>query len=42
MQRNSFLKTSQTEFRIEKAIKGKGNKLYVKWTGYDTILLIVE
>ena len=22
-------------FRIEKIIKGKGNKLYVKWKGYD-------
>ena len=25
-------KTNQTEFRIEKR---KGNKLYVKWKGYD-------
>ena len=23
------------EFRIEKVIKRKGNKLYVKWKGYD-------
>ena len=23
------------EFRIEKVIKKKGNKLYVKWKGYD-------
>ena len=28
-------KTSQTEFRVEKVIKRKGDKLYVKWKGYD-------
>ena len=28
-------KTNQEEFRIEKVIKRKGDKLYVKWTGYD-------
>ena len=28
-------KTNQQEFRIEKVIKGKGDKLYVKWKGYD-------
>ena len=28
-------KTNQEEFRKEKVIKGKGNKLYVKWKGYD-------
>ena len=28
-------KTNQEEFRIEKIIKGKGNKIYVKWKGYD-------
>ena len=28
-------KTNQEEFRIEKVIKKKGNKLYVKWRGYD-------
>ena len=27
-------KTNQKEFRIEKVIKKKGNKLYVKWKGY--------
>ena len=26
---------NQKEFRIEKVIKKKGNKLYVKWKGYD-------
>ena len=28
-------KTNQKEFRIEKVIKKKGNKLYVKWKGYN-------
>ena len=28
-------KTNQQEFRIEKVIKRKGDKLYVKWKGYD-------
>ena len=28
-------KTSQEEFRIEKALQRKGDKLYVKWKGYD-------
>ena len=27
-------KTNQKESRIEKVIKKKGNKLYVKWKGY--------
>ena len=31
-------KTNQEEFRIEKVIKRKGNKLYVKWKGYDNSL----
>ena len=30
-----FQKTNQQTFRIEKIIKRKGNKLYVKWKGYD-------
>ena len=29
-------KTDQKEFRIEKVIKEKGNKLSVKWKGYDS------
>ena len=29
-------KIDQQEFRIEKIIKKKGNKLYVKWKGYDS------
>ena len=28
-------KTNQKEYRIEKVIKRKGNKLYVKWKGYN-------
>ena len=29
-------KTNQQEFRIEKVIKKKADKLYVKWKGYDS------
>ena len=32
---NELQKTSQKEFRIEKVLKRKGDKLYVKWKGYD-------
>ena len=28
-------KTDKQEFRIEKVIKGKSDKLYVKWKGYN-------
>ena len=28
-------KTNQQKFRIEKVIKKKGDKLHVKWKGYD-------
>ena len=28
-------KTSQEEFRIDKVIRRKGDKFYVKWKGYD-------
>ena len=28
-------KTNQNKFRVEKVIKRKGNKLYVKWKGYN-------
>ena len=31
-------KTNHKEFRRENVIKGKGNKLYVKWKGYDNSL----
>ena len=30
-------KTNQKELRIEKVIKRKGGKLYVKWKGFDTL-----
>ena len=32
---NELQKTKQNEFRIEKVIKKKGDKLYVKWKGYN-------
>ena len=28
-------KTNQEEFRIEKVVRRKGDKLYVKWKGYN-------
>ena len=34
---NELQKTSQKEFRIERVIKRKGDKLYVKWKGYDSL-----
>ena len=35
---NELQKTKQNEFRIEKVIKKKGDKLYVKWKDYDNSL----
>ena len=32
---NELQKTDQKEFRIEKVLKKKGDKLYVKWKNYD-------
>ena len=32
---NELQKTNQKEFRIEKVLKTKGDKLYVKWKGYN-------
>ena len=32
---NELQKKNQKEFRTEKVIKRKGNKLYVKWKGYN-------
>ena len=29
-------KTNQKEFRVENVIKRKGDKLYIKWKGYDS------
>ena len=34
---NELQKTNQKEFRIEKVIKRKGDKLYVKWKDYDSL-----
>ena len=34
--KKNYKKIDDQEFRIEKVIKKKGNKLYVKWKGYDT------
>ena len=31
----AWQKTNQKEFRIEKVLKRKGDKLYVKWKRYD-------
>ena len=30
-------KTKQKQFTLEKIIKRKGDKLYVKWKGYDNL-----
>ena len=35
MKKNRKKKKNQKQFRIEKVIKRKGNKLYVEWKGYD-------
>ena len=32
-------KANQEKIRIEKVIKRKGNKVYVKWKGYDNYLI---
>ena len=32
---NELQENKQNEFRIEKVIKKKGDKLYVKWKGYN-------
>ena len=32
---NELQKTKQNKFRIEKVIKKKGDKLYVKWKDYN-------
>ena len=34
---NELQKRNQNEYRIEKVIKRKGDKLYVKWKGYDNL-----
>ena len=32
-----FQKTNQKEFRIGKVIQRKGDKLYLKWKGYNSL-----
>ena len=32
---NELQKTNQKEFRMEKVLTKKGDKLYVKWKGYN-------
>ena len=34
---NELQKTNQKEFKIEKVIQRKGDKLYVKWKNYDNL-----
>ena len=33
---NELQKSNQEEFRIKKVIKREGDKLYVKWKGYNS------
>ena len=33
-------KSNQKSFRIEKVLKRKGEKLYVKWKGYDNRFIV--
>ena len=33
--KKEFQKTNQTELRVEKVIRRKDNKLYVKWKGNE-------
>ena len=35
---NDLQKTNQTEFRIAKLIKSKGNKIYATWNGHNDSL----
>ena len=34
--KNELQKTNQKRFLVQKVIKRKGDKLYVKWEGYDS------
>ena len=34
--KKNFKKTNQKDFRVEKVIKRKSDKPYVKWKGYDS------
>ena len=33
-------KSNRKEFRVVKVIKRKGNKIYVKWKGYNSFLTV--
>ena len=35
-----FQKSNRKEFRVVKVIKRKGNKIYVKWKGYNSFLTV--
>ena len=35
--KKSYKKKTQQKFWVEKVIKKKGDKLYVKWKGYDNL-----
>ena len=35
LDKKEYQKKNQREFRVEKVIKRKGNKLYVTWKGYN-------
>ena len=34
--KKNYKKTNKKDFRVEKMIKEKGDKLYVKWKGYES------
>ena len=36
MLQKKLQKTNQEEFRVEKVIKRKGDKVFVTWKGYDS------
>ena len=36
-QEKGLPKTNQKQFRVVKVMKRKGDKLYVKWKGYDNL-----
>ena len=38
--KNELQITNQKEFRVEKVINRKGNKLHVKWNGYNSFLTV--
>ena len=39
-QEKELQKINQQEFRIEKILKRKGDKLYVTWKGYDNSFIV--